>query len=161
MIDFFFFKKKIKFLGKNTKIEQGYFCGVENLSIGKSVYIGPGSYINAIGGVSIGDGTIIGPEFRVLSRNHDWKSSSTAPYGKGNIDKPVSIGKGCWFGLGVKILPGVSVGDGVIVGMGATVTKDIPSFSILRANSDNAILRKDINIISKSIIDEKYYMGLN
>ena len=157
-IDFFFIKKKIKYLGINSKIEGGYFCGVENLSIGRAVYIGPDAYINANGGVTIGDGTIIGPEFRVLSRNHDWKNSHVAPYDQGNINKAVFIGKGCWFGLGVKVAPGVNIGDGVIVGMGVTVTQDLASFSILKSPSQNALLRRDIEYIKKSIETEKYYM---
>ena len=37
------------------------------------------------------------------------------------------IGKNCWLGTGVIVLPGVSIGDGTVVGAGSVVTKDLPS----------------------------------
>ena len=40
---------------------------------------------------------------------------------------PVKIGKNCWLGAGVVVLPGVTIGDNTVVGAGSIVTKDLPS----------------------------------
>ena len=42
-------------------------------------------------------------------------------------NKPVHIGKNCWLGAGVIVVPGVSIGDDTVIGAGSVVTKDIPS----------------------------------
>ncbi|MBO7092770.1 MAG: hypothetical protein J6W23_13375, partial [Victivallales bacterium] len=43
--------------------------------------------------------------------------------------KPVKIGNDCWFGANVVICPGVTIGDGCVIGAGAVVTRDIPPMS--------------------------------
>lgn len=50
---------------------------------------------------------------------------------KGYIHAPVKIGKNCFIGSGAKILPGVTIGNNVIVGVNAVVTKDVSDFSIV------------------------------
>ncbi len=42
-------------------------------------------------------------------------------------NQPVHIGKNCWLGAGVIVVPGVSIGDDTVIGAGSVVTKDIPS----------------------------------
>ena len=46
-------------------------------------------------------------------------------------EKPIIIGKNCWIGTNVVILPGVELGDNVIVGAGAVVTKSFLSNCVL------------------------------
>lgn len=41
--------------------------------------------------------------------------------------KPVVIGNDCWFGANVTVLPGVTIGDNVVIGAGSVVSRDIPS----------------------------------
>lgn len=43
--------------------------------------------------------------------------------------KPVKIGNDCWFGANVTVCPGVTIGDGCVIGAGAVVTRDIPLMS--------------------------------
>ena len=40
---------------------------------------------------------------------------------------PVRIGKNCWLGAGVIVMPGVTIGDNTVIGAGSIVTKDIPA----------------------------------
>ena len=44
--------------------------------------------------------------------------------------QPITIGKDCWFGSGVRVTKGVNVGDGAIVGVGSVVTRDVPAYEI-------------------------------
>jgi galactoside O-acetyltransferase len=43
------------------------------------------------------------------------------------FNKPIHIGKNCWLGAGVLVMPGVTIGDNTVIGAGSVVTKDIPS----------------------------------
>lgn len=79
-------------------------------------YMG-GCYIQGIGKIIIGDYTQIANNVSIISSNHDLYDSRKHIIGK------VSIGKYCWLGSGVKIMPNVCLGDFTIVGAGAIVTK--------------------------------------
>ena len=53
--------------------------------------------------------------------------------------KPITIGKDCWLGGGVVVLPGVTIGDGVTIGAASVVTKDIPSRTVAVGNPARVI----------------------
>ncbi len=104
----------------------------QNLKLGKETYPGdsPGVYINAMNGIEIGDYTNIGPQVCILSGNHDFIDNS-----KHVQAKPIKIGKHCWLGAQVSILPEVVLGDFVIVGAGSVVTKDFEKgFCVIAGN---------------------------
>jgi acetyltransferase-like isoleucine patch superfamily enzyme len=47
------------------------------------------------------------------------------------IPAPIVIGRKVWLGAAATVLPGVTIGDGAIVGAGAVVTKDVPANAIV------------------------------
>lgn len=57
------------------------------------------------------------------------------------FNKPVRIGKNCWIGAGVIFVPGVTIGDNVVIGAGSVVTKDLPE-SVVAVGNPCKILRK-------------------
>ena len=63
---------------------------------------------------------------KIISANHDVNN-----YNQIEVKKSIKIGERCWIGANAVILPGVEIGDNVIVGAGAVVTKSFPSNSIL------------------------------
>ena len=54
---------------------------------------------------------------------------------------PVHIGKNCWLGAGVIVLPGVTIGDNAVIGAGSVVTKDIPS-NVVAVGNPCKVLRE-------------------
>ena len=81
----------------------------------------PGCYIQASSGISIGERTRIGPSVKIISQNHNIYNIDTHLSAK-----PIKIGKNCWIGANVVILPEVELGDYTVVGAGAVVTKSFP-----------------------------------
>ena len=73
-------------------------------------------------GIEIGDDTLFAPGVGILSASHD-----PDDYSKLLPSPPIRIGRRCWIGMNAVILPGVELGDHVIVGAGAVVTQSFPS----------------------------------
>ena len=53
--------------------------------------------------------------------------------------EPVYIGDDVWIGARVIILPGRKIGEGVIIGAGAVVTKDVPDYAVVGGNPAKVI----------------------
>ena len=54
---------------------------------------------------------------------------------------PVRIGRNCWLGAGVIVLPGITIGDNTVVGAGSVVTRDLPS-GVVAAGNPCRVLRE-------------------
>lgn len=101
-------------------------CG-KNLSIGKNVFFNGGCRFQDQGGITIGDGTLIGHNVVLATLNHDFDPAHRADL----KPAPIHIGKNVWVGANATILPGVSIGDGAVIAAGAVITKDVPSEMIV------------------------------
>lgn len=84
------------------------------------------------GSISIGADTLVA--FKTLLYTRDPRTGE---------DRPIHIGERCFIGGGSTILPGVTIGDEVIVGAGAVVFEDVPSRCIVGGNPAR-ILKRDI-----------------
>jgi acetyltransferase-like isoleucine patch superfamily enzyme len=105
-----------------------FYCEFgKNLDVGKNVFINMGCTFQDTGGITIGDGTLIGHGSIVTTLNHGVDPSRRADM----MPAPVVIGRQVWLGAGVTIVPGVTLGDGAIVGAGAVVTKDVPANAVV------------------------------
>ncbi len=131
-------------IGKEVDENFGLFlpfttdCG-KNINIGKGVFINAGCRFQDQGGITIGDGALIGHNVVIATLNHAFE-----PENRGDmIPSPVVIGKKVWIGSNSTILPGVTIGDNAIIGAGSVVTKDIPANMIAVGNPAKAI--KSIN----------------
>lgn len=105
-----------------------FYCEFgKNLSLGKDVFVNMGGTFQDTGGITIGDGTLIGHGSTVTTLNHGVDPERRADM----APAPVVIGRKVWFGANVTVVPGVTIGDGAIVGAGAVVTKDVPANAVV------------------------------
>ncbi|MEE1295951.1 MAG: sugar O-acetyltransferase [Bifidobacterium sp.] len=75
--------------------------------------------------IYVGDATMFGPNVTLATAAHPIDAGLR---GQGyQYNRPIRIGSNCWFGAGVTVLPGVTIGDNVVVGAGSVVTHDLPS----------------------------------
>ncbi|KIC19156.1 sugar O-acetyltransferase [Leisingera sp. ANG-DT] len=119
--------------GENCLIEAPFHCayGV-NIRLGNNVYMNAGCTILDTAPVSIGDGTMLGPNVQIYCAQHH-KDRELRATGL-EIALPVTLGADVWIGGGAIILPGVTIGDGAIVGAGAVVTKDVAADQTVTGN---------------------------
>ena len=123
-----FWAKRIANCGHNVNIEQGaYFT--PGLTIGDCS--GVGIDCEVYGPVSIGKNVMMGPEVVIYTSGHRFDRTDIPMMLQGSGEaEPVTVGDDVWIGRRVMIMPGVTIGDGCVIGAGAVVTKDIPPFSV-------------------------------
>lgn len=111
---------------------------VLNAAAGAVIGLGSGSRIGAYAVVSaarqidIGADVLIADRVFISDHHHEFADPDQPVTLQGaTVPVPVSIGAGCWLGVNVCIMPGVTLGPGCIVGAGSVVTKSFPAGSIL------------------------------
>lgn len=122
--------------------------------LGDYIYIGPNVFIDPKGKAKIGDGTIISSNVTILTSSHVLHKD-VLPYGIESSLETTVLGKGCWIGIGSIILPGVELGDGVIVGAGSVVTKSFSDGVTIAGNPAKVISTRPIN---DQLVKNKAYL---
>lgn len=82
--------------------------------------------------IRIGARTLFAPNVQLYTAGHPLSAEQRAE--ELEFGKPITIGKDCWLGGSAIVLPGVTIGDRVVVGAGAVVTKDVPSDCVVAGN---------------------------
>ena len=91
--------------------------------MGKDVFINACCHFQDHGGVTLGDGCLIGHNVVFATLNHDFIPERRASM----MPAPIVLGRKVWVGSNSTILQGVTIGDNAIVAAGSVVTKDIPT----------------------------------
>ncbi|MBR2048523.1 MAG: sugar O-acetyltransferase [Oscillospiraceae bacterium] len=123
-----------------TLLSPVYFDYGPLTRFGTGVFVNHGCYFMDGGGITIGDNTFIGPFCGFYTAAHP------LDYDRRNQGlewaKPICVGKNCWFGANVSVMPGVTIGDGCVIAAGSVVTADIPENSL--AAGVPAVVKKRI-----------------
>ena len=117
--------------GDGVNIEKGADFGIgSGISIGDCSGIGIKCKIR--GPLKIGNNVMMGPEVIILTSIHKFDDVTIPMCQQSNSErKEVIIGDDVWIGTRVIIMPGVKIGNGVIIGAGAVVTKDVPDYAVV------------------------------
>lgn len=130
-------------IGKNCYIEPPFHAnfGGKHVHFGKNIYANFNLTMVDDGHIYVGDYTMFAPGVIVATAGHPILPELRETVYQYNM--PVYIGKNCWIGAGAIILPGVTIGDQVVVGAGSVVTKDLPSNVVAVGNPCRVI--REIN----------------
>lgn len=121
-------------LGERVVIEPDVYLKIvadtATLALGGHTFVGRGVEFDIMRGVSVGRHSLIAPGCFITDHVHGIRADL-------RIDQqpcraaPVVIGSDVWLGAGAVILPGVKIGDGVVVGANSVVTADIAPYAVV------------------------------
>lgn len=106
-----------------------------NIKLGKNIFINRNCMFVDLGGVTLEDGGLIGPDVKLISVNHPLESARRHNV----VVDPVLIKENAWIGANAIVLPGVTVGKNSVVGAGSVVTRDVPANSVAVGNPARVI----------------------
>lgn len=115
----------IVYVGKNTNLKN-----LKNLSLGSNVSLHSFVYLDAYGGIEIGDNVSIANHCTIISSDHTWEDSKTPIKYNEIVAKPINIKSDVWIAAGCRILGDVTIETRTIVGAGAVVTKNLEQNSL-------------------------------
>jgi acetyltransferase-like isoleucine patch superfamily enzyme len=118
--------------GDDCFVGQGVtLIGFDGLTIGRGVAIPRGVTLDGRGRLTLGDHVLIGFDTTILTRTHRSDRLDVPVQHQGMDDAPVTIGNMAWLGTRSIVLPGVTIGEGAIVGAGSVVTHDVEPYAIV------------------------------
>lgn len=142
------YEKRMKML-KEMFAEIGDGCYIEpplhsnwgghHVHFGKGIYANFGLTLVDDTHIYVGDHTMFGPNVVVATAGHPILPELREQAYQYNA--PVHIGKNCWIGAGVVIVPGITVGDNTVIGAGSVVTKDLPD-NVVAVGNPCRVLRE-------------------
>lgn len=110
-------------------LEPGFQCDYGmNIHVGKNFYANFQCVLLDAAAIHIGNDVLFGPAVHIYTVNHPPNSEERRQ--GGCFAKPVSIANDVWIGGGAKVLPGITIGEGAIIGANAVVTKDVAKNAI-------------------------------
>ncbi len=128
-----------------SELERWKYNYIFKHDIAKNVVISHRASLDkGVPGIHVGEGTWILSRVSVL--NHDVCR---------NLYTQTYIGKHCVIGVGCMILPGLHIGDEVVVGGGSIVTKDVPDHCMVAGNPAR-IIKRGVKVKNGRILDGGY-----
>lgn len=114
-------------LGENCYIEPPFHAnfGGHHVHFGNNVYANFNFTTVDDTHIYVGDYTMFGPNVTLATAGHPILPELRKQAYQYNM--PIHIGKNCWIGSSVCVMPGVTIGDNTVIGAGSVVTKDIPA----------------------------------
>ena len=116
----------------NVWFDYGY-----NTEVGENFYANHDCVFLDTGKLTFGDNVFIAPQCGFYTAGHPLDAATRDA--QLEFAKPIRVGNSVWFGGGVRVLPGVTIGDNVVIGAGSVVVHDIPSNSVAVGNPARVI----------------------
>ena len=124
--------------GEHFNIESNvwfdYGCNTE---VGENFYCNHDCVFLDCNKITFGDNVFIGPQCGFYAAGHPLDANIRRR--ELEFAKPITVGSDVWFGGGVKVLPGVTIGSNVVIGAGSVVVRDIPGNSVAVGNPARVI----------------------
>ncbi|MCP4292790.1 MAG: acyltransferase [bacterium] len=143
--------------GRNISIHEGVrFRNIHRLRVGDNCEIGVDNFLQAGGGITLGERVMLGPGVKIWSVNHNFTDLDIPINQQGYTEEGVFIGDGCWLGANVFVFPGVNLPEGCVVSAGSVVAKKrYPPFSILAGYPARVIGNRKPKVEKTESIPEK------
>lgn len=114
------------FVASGARLTHSY-----GMRVGRNFHLNSGAFIDARGGLTLGNDVLIGPNSVLVTSNHQWTDPSLPIVVQGHVVDPVTVGDDVWIGASAVILPGVTLGTGTVVAAGAVVTRSTEPYTIV------------------------------
>lgn len=121
-------------------VQSPFWCDFGyNIEVGENFYANHGLVILDCAKVVFGDNVFVGPNCGFYTAGHPVDSERR---NKGlEYAYPITVGNDVWFGAGVHVLPGIRIGNNVVIGAGSVITKDIPD-NVVAAGNPCKVIRE-------------------
>ncbi|MGH9356826.1 MAG: sugar O-acetyltransferase [Terriglobia bacterium] len=128
-------------IGKNVDdsfllIPPFYTTGGLEISVGHNVFVNQNCTFYDLGGLSIADDVMIGPNVSIITSSHPIEPPQRRSF---VVAKPIAIERNVWIAAGATIIGGVTVGENSVVAAGSVVTKDVPPNTFVGGNPARVI----------------------
>lgn len=126
--------------GEKVYFEPPFYCEYgTHITVGENFFSNTGCVMLDVGQISIGKNVLFGPNVSVYTAGHPLHPDSRNSGYEYGI--PVTIGDNVWIGGRCVILPGVNIGNNVVIGAGSVVTKDVPD-NVCAAGNPCRVIRE-------------------
>ena len=115
-----------------------------SITIGDHCSVNSFAHISGNGGVEIGNHVLIATQCVLISANHNFADTTCPISTQGETRKKIVIEDDCWLGAGVKVLAGVTIHRGSVIGAGSVVTRDVPPYSVV-VGVPGKVIRSRVN----------------
>lgn len=130
---------------------------LNKFKIDETSHLKSDTFIECSGGVTIGKYFHTGKSLTIFSTNHNYESNNSIPYDGKSIEKPVIIEDFVWCGANVTIVPGVKVGEGVVIGAASVVTKNVPKYAVIGGNPAKILKYRNKDLFKILKNEEKFF----
>lgn len=132
--------------GYKVELGEGVFINF-NCTILDTCQVGllPGTLLSWLTSqVKIGARTLFGPSVSLFTASHPLSAAVRNGTKGPESGAPITIGEDCWICGNVIVLPGVTIGNGSVVGAGSVVTRDVPPNCVVAGNPAKIIKRLEV-----------------
>lgn len=132
LLRYLLFSSRLKRFDKNSYIGAHVILkNIHNMEVGENFSLHDFSYVDAQGGVEIGNNVSIAHNCSLITFNHTWDNYDLPIKYNPTLEAPITIEDDVWVGCGVRIMPGVVLGSRSVIAAGSVVVKDVPANTLV------------------------------